>query len=81
MMTSTLEKFEDNKRQSEAIMKDRQYSGQRKRTQNVQQNITQRSKDRETRTPLTTDDAPKCFVRVVISCSIFGTRHLSIKGY
>ena len=44
MMTSTLEKFEDNERQSEAIMKDRQYSGQRKRTQNVQQNITPKSK-------------------------------------
>ena len=29
-MTSTLEKFENNKRQSEAIMKDRQYSGQGK---------------------------------------------------
>jgi hypothetical protein len=31
MMTSTLEKFEDNRGQSEVIM-DRQYSGQRKST-------------------------------------------------
>jgi hypothetical protein len=31
-MTSTLEKLEDNKGQSEAIKKDRQYSDQRKRT-------------------------------------------------
>ena len=79
-MASTLEKFEDIKRQSEAIMKDRQYIGQRKRTQNDQQNITQKSKDRET-PPLTTGGAPKCFTRIVISCSSCGTRHLSIKGY
>ena len=47
MMTSTLKKFEDNKRQSEAIMKDRQYCGQRKRAKaktNYQQNITLKSK-------------------------------------
>jgi hypothetical protein len=50
-MTSTLEKFEDNKRQSEVIMKDRQYSGQRKMAKveaNYQQNITPKSKYRET---------------------------------
>jgi hypothetical protein len=62
-------------------MKDRQYSGQRKGTHNDQQIITQKSKDRETRTPLTTWEEPKCFVRVVISCSTFDTRHVSIKGY
>ena len=83
MMTSTLKTFEDNKGQSEAIMKDRQYSGQRKRTKvhKIINNITQKSKDRETRTPLTTDDAPMCFVREVISCSTCGTRHLYIEGY
>jgi hypothetical protein len=32
MMTSTEEKFEDNNGQSEAIMKDIQYSCQKKRT-------------------------------------------------
>jgi hypothetical protein len=50
-----------------------------KRTQNDQQNITQQSKDRETRTPLTTGDEPRCVVRAGSSGSTCVTRHLSIK--
>jgi hypothetical protein len=43
-------------------MTNRQYSGQKERKgqnhKNDQQNITQKSKDRETRIPLTTGDEP-----------------------
>jgi hypothetical protein len=67
-------------------MKDRQYSGQRKKdksTQNDQQNIviTSKSEDRETRTTLTTGDKLMCFIRVSNSCSTCGIRHATIKGY
>ena len=84
MMTSTLEKFEDNKGQIRSHNEGQTIQWPKEKdkgTQNDQQNITQKSKDRETRTPLTTGDAPKCVVRVVISCSTSGTRHLSIKGF
>ena len=49
-----LKKFEDTEGviRSRKSKKDRQYNAKRKRTNNDQQNITQKTKDRATRTPL-----------------------------
>jgi hypothetical protein len=48
----------------------------RKRTNNDLQNIVDKTKDRVTRTPLTTGDKLSCSGRVSRSCSTSGTRGL-----
>jgi len=60
---------------------DRQYNGKNKtdqRRSNDLQNMTQKTKDRATRTPLTTGVELRCSWRVSISCFTCGTRCATI---
>ena len=61
-------------------LKDRQYSGQKKdkRTNNDMQNITHKTKDRGTRTPLNIGGKLRCSWRVGSSCSASGTRRVTL---
>ena len=75
------EKFEDIKgviriRKSK---KDRQYNSQRQKdkgTNNDLQNITQKTKDRATRTPLKIESELRCSRRASNSCSNYDTRRV-----
>jgi hypothetical protein len=49
-----------------------------KRTNNDLQNITHKTKDRVTRTPLKTWDEPMCSGRVSSFCSTSGNRHVTL---
>ena len=49
-----------------------------KRTNNDLLNITQKTKDRATRTPLKTGGDCRFFARVCSFCSTCGTRHVTI---
>ena len=81
-----LEEFEDIKgviriRKS----KDRQHNGKKKdkKTNNdlQLQNITQKTKDRATRTPLKTGGELRCYRRVSSSCSTCDTRRATAKRH
>jgi len=50
----------------------------RKKTRNDLQNITQKTKDRTTRTPLKIGDERKCSGRISSSCSTCGTRRVTL---
>jgi hypothetical protein len=79
----TEEEFEDTKgvikiRKSK---KDRQHNGQKKRnrrTNNDLQNTTHKTKDRVTRTPLSTGCEIKCSGRVSSSCSSSDTSRVTL---
>ena len=79
----TEEEFEDTKgvikiRKSK---KDRQHNGQKKRnrrTNNDLQNTTHKTKDRVTRTPLSTGCEIRCSGRVSSSCSSSDTRRVTL---
>jgi len=63
------------------LKKDLQYNGQTKkdkRTNNDLQNITQKTKDRVTRTPLKTGGELGCSGWVSSSCSTRGTRRITL---
>jgi hypothetical protein len=88
LMSSTVifkteEEFEDTKgvikiRKSK---KDRQHNGQKKRnrrTNNDLQNTTHKTKDRVTRTPLSTGCEIRCSGRVSSSCSSSDTRRVTL---
>jgi hypothetical protein len=63
------DKLEDAKGvpRSRKSKKDRQYNGQKKRTNDDLQNISQKNKDRVTRTPLTTGGELRCSLALVFS--------------
>jgi len=64
--------------------KDRQHNGQKKkykRTNNDIQNITNKTKDRVTRTPLKTGSELRCSGRVISSCSTSGTRRVTLDSH
>ena len=78
------EEFEDTKEviKIRKSKKDRQHNNKKKkknkRTNNDLQNTTQKTKDRTTRTPLKPGGELRCSGRVSSSCSISGTRRVTL---
>jgi hypothetical protein len=77
------EEFEDTKGviKNCKSKKDRQHNGRKKtdkRTNNDLQNITHKTKDRVTRTPLKTGDELRYSGRESSSCSTSGTRRVTL---
>ena len=75
------EKFEDTKGVIRSHKsKDRQYNGRKKndkRTNNDLQNITQKTKDQVTQTPLKMKGELRCSGWVSSSCSTYGIRRVT----
>jgi hypothetical protein len=78
---ATREKFEDTKGVIRMSKKDRQHNGQKKRdksTHNDLQNNTHKTKDRVTRTPLSTEGELRRSGRVGSSCSTSDTHRVTL---
>ena len=79
--STTIEKFEDTKGliRSRKSKKDNRHNSQNhKRTNDYLQNITQKTKDRETRTPLKTRGELRYLGNVSSSCSICETQRVTL---
>ena len=66
---------------SHKSMKNKQYNGQRKRTNNDLQNTTQKAKDWVTLTPLKTEGECGSFGKVSRSCSTCDIRHVTVRQH
>jgi hypothetical protein len=75
---ATREKFEDTKGVIRMSKKDRQHNGQKKSTHNDLQNNTHKTKDRVTRTPLSTEGELRRSGRVGSSCSTSDTHRVTL---